>query len=301
MLDPRRLRVLLALADHGTVTAAARALHFSPSAISQHLAALEAEVGQALLERRGRRVTLTPTGRMLLGVSHSILAEIERAEALLAEHRAGLAGELVVAGFATAITHVIAPALARLREEHPAVRLRVVDAEGHRSLAMLLDGEVDLAIAVELGGASSDDRRVVRVPLFAEPFEAVLPEGHELAKGDWVALDGLAEEDWIAPEEGNPVTDVIGFACEQAGFRPRYRHAVDDFRTTAALVAAGAGVALVPSLAVRDLGMTGVAVRPLVPPVPVRRVFAAYRRGREQHGLTALVLATLGAVAGPIH
>jgi DNA-binding transcriptional LysR family regulator len=288
VIDPRRLRVLRALADHGTVTAAGAALHLTPSAVSQQLAALEAEVGQELLRRRGRRVSLTSAGVLLLGHADAVLAELERAEASLAGHAAGALGTVELASFASAITLVVAPAVAALRVTAPGLTVLVRDAEGHASLAMLRDGEVDVAVTMEYRSAPpADDTRLARDPLYAEPFDAVLPPGHRLADRAEVDLAELAGDDWVAPLPGNPCRDVALLACEYAGYAPRIAHTSDDFRAVAALVGAGAGVALVPRTAL--VGVTGVVVAPVAGQAPTRRVYAAVRRGSEQHPLLRAV------------
>ena len=294
MIDPRRLRVLRALADHGTVTAAAHALYLTPSAVSQQLAALEAEVGQELLERRGRRVRLTAAGAILAEHATVVLAQLEQAEAALAAHASGAAGTITVGAFATAIAGVVAPAIAELADTNPEVEVRVRDAEGDASLSLLLDGDIDLAVAVEYRGAPpADDPRLGRVPLYAEPFDAVLPATHWLAKSNEVALHDLAADTWISASPGNPCHDVVSLACEYAGFTARVRHWSDDFRAAIALSAAGAGVALVPRSALAGADTTGAVVRPVAGTPPTRRVFAALRRGTETHPLITVTLTAL--------
>ncbi|MFD3870010.1 LysR substrate-binding domain-containing protein [Streptomyces sp. NPDC058623] len=294
MIDPRRLRILRAVADHRTVTAAAAALYLTPSAVSQQLAALEQETGHTLLTRSGRGVRLTAAGEILLGHAHEVLAQLERAEAELAAYAGGAAGEVTVAAFATGIAEVLAPALARLGREHPGIRLRVRDAEGDQSLPMLLDGEADVALAVEYrGGPGADDARLSLVPLYAEPFDAVLPAGHPLADLPTVALADLSDADWVGQHPGNPCYDVTLLACELAGFQPRFAHSSDDFRAVTALVGAGAGVALVPRSALRGMDLKEARVLPVAGPAATRRVFAATRRGAASHPLLAPVLAAL--------
>lgn len=298
MIDPRRLRILRAVADHRTVTAAAAALYLTPSAVSQQLAALEQETGHTLLTRSGRGVTLTPAGEILLNHANEVLAQLERAEAELAAYAAGTGGEVVVAAFATGIAEVLAPAIARLAGSHPGIRVRVRDAEGDASLPMVLDGEADLAVAVEYRGAPRDgDPRLARVPLYAEPFDAVLPTGHPLSVSPTVAVAELADCDWIAPYPGNPCHDMVALACELAGFSPRVLHSSDDFRAAVALAGAGAGVALVPRSALSGMELKDVVVRPVSGPGAYRRVFAATRRGAEAHPLVRPVLEAL--VASP--
>jgi DNA-binding transcriptional LysR family regulator len=213
VIEVRRLRVLRALADHGTVTAAAEVLHLTPSAVSQQLAALESEVGQELLERRGRRVAITSAGRLLLSHADTILAEVERAEDAMRLHANGTNGEVRVVAFATAITLLVAPALTRLRETSPGLTLVVRDAEGHQGITHLLDGDADLAIAVEHRGTRPGDRRLARIPLYAEPFVAVLPPTHPGAEHDTIDLGMLADDDWVMTAPGNPIRDVVLLAC----------------------------------------------------------------------------------------
>ncbi|MGN9843492.1 LysR family transcriptional regulator [Nonomuraea sp. H19] len=297
MIDTRRLRTLRAVADHGTVTAAAAALHLTPSAVSQQLVALEHEVGHRLFTRDGRGVRLTAVGKIMLGHANEVLAQLERAEADVAAYTTGEAGEVTVACFATAISAVLSPAIIALRAAAPGVQVRVLDAEGDHGLAMLLDSEADLAVAVEYRGApDAADRRLSRLPLYAEPFDLVLPHDHPLAGA--ATLVSLAAETWIGPYPGNPVHDVITFACQQVGFTPNLAHCSDDFRAVVALVGAGAGVALVPRLALRDMALAGVVVRHT--PGPERRVFAAVRRGADAHPLLSPLLSALRTVAASL-
>jgi DNA-binding transcriptional LysR family regulator len=276
------------------VTAAAAALYLTPSAVSQQLAALEQETGHTLLTRSGRGVRLTAAGEILLTHANAVLAQLERAEAELAAYAGGAAGEVTVAAFATGIAEVLAPALVELAGLHSDIRVRVRDAEGDESLPMVLDGQADLAVAVEYRGAPrEDDLRLSRVPLYAEPFDAVLPAAHPLGPGERVALAELADSDWIGPYPGNPCHDVMQLACELAGFQPRLVHSSDDFHAVVALAGAGAGVALVPRSALRGMDLKGTVVRPVAGPAATRRVFAAVRRGAEDHPLIRPVLDSL--------
>ncbi|MFG2222320.1 LysR family transcriptional regulator [Streptomyces sp. NPDC048644] len=298
MIDARRLRTLQAVADHRTVTAAAAALYLTPSAVSQQIAALEQETGHKVLARDNRGARLTAVGEILLRHAGAVIAELERAEAEVAAYTSGAAGEVTVAAFATGISVVLAPAITALGETSPGIRVRVRDVEGDESLPMVLDGRADIAVAVEYRGApSAGDRRLVRVPLYAEPFDAVLPRRHRLAGVGAVPVAALADDLWIGPYPGNPCHDVMVLACEYAGFRPRLAHSSDDFRAVVTLAAAGAGVALVPRSALRDMDLSQVAVRPVDGVVATRRVFAAVRCGAEEHPLFRPVLEALGAAA----
>lgn len=298
MIDTRRLQTLRALADHGTVTAAAAALYLSPSAVSQQLAALEQEAGHRLVDRGAKGVRLTQAGEILLGHAHTVLAQLERAEADLAAYASGAAGTVTVASFATGIALVVAPAMAACASTAPGIRIHVQDSEGDASLPMLLDRRVDVAVAVEYRGApAAGDPRIAHVPLYAEPFDAVVPAGHRTAGAAAVSLPELAADPWIGPYPGNPCRDVVVLACEGAGFQPRFAHVSDDFHAVVALASAGAGVALVPRSALRGAELAHVAVRPVAQAAPTRRVFAAVRRGAEQHPLIRPVLDALREAA----
>ncbi|MEU7006466.1 LysR family transcriptional regulator [Streptomyces sp. NPDC046332] len=300
MIEARRLHILRAVADHRTVTAAAAALYLTPSAVSQQLAALEQETGHRLVERNARGARLTPAGEILLSHANAVLAQLERAESELAAYGSGEAGTVTVAAFATGIGLVVAPAISGLARTSPGIRVRVRDAEGDESLMMVLDRQVDVAVAVEYRGApGEDDARLTRVPLYAEPFDAVLPLGHPLAGDGQVALADLAKDAWIGQSAGNPCHDVTVLACEYAGFAPRLEHSSDDFRAVVALASAGAGVALVPRSALRGTALDEVVIRPVDGVAPTRRVFAAVRRGAEEHPLISPVLAALRAAAEP--
>ena len=301
MIDSRRLRVLRAVADHRTVTAAAAALYLTPSAVSQQLAALEQETGHRLVERGARGARLTPAGDILLTHTNAVLAQLERAEAELAAYGSGDAGTVTVAAFATGIGLVLAPAIAELAFTAPGIRVRVQDAEGDASVPMVLDRQVDVAVAVEYRGApGEDDLRLTRVPLYSEPFDAVLPVGHRLADRAQVAIADLEKDAWIGPYPGNPCHDVVVLACEYAGFEPLLEHSSDDFHAVVALAGAGAGVALVPRSALRGTELGGVVVRPVEGVAPTRRVFAAVRQGAEGHPLIKPVLEALCVAAGPV-
>ncbi|WP_405634790.1 MULTISPECIES: LysR substrate-binding domain-containing protein [unclassified Streptomyces] len=298
MIEARRLHILRAVADHRTVTAAAAALYLTPSAVSQQLTALEQETGHRLVERGAKGVRLTPAGEILLTHTNAVLAQLERAESELAAYSSGEAGTVTVAAFATGIGLVVGPALTRLARTAPGIRVRVQDAEGDASLPMVLDRQVDVAVAVEYRGApGADDARLTRVPLYAEPFDAVLPAAHRLAAADRVPLAELAKDTWIGPFPGNPCHDVVVLACEHAGFQPRVEHSSDDFRAVVALASAGAGVALVPRSALRGMDLSDAVVRPVEGVAPTRRVFAAVRCGAEEHPLIRPVLEALGEAA----
>ena len=297
MIDVRRLRVLRALADQGTVVAAAQALHLTPSAVSQQLAALEREVGQPIVERRGRGLVLTGAGEVLLEHAYALFAQLERAEADVAAHGRGELGTIVVGAFPTALASVAAPAVHALAESHPRLRVELLDVESPHCFAALAEEQIDLAISMESASAPApDDPRFTRWPLLDDPLDAVLPADHELADRSRIALAALATEAWVGPSPGTSCLEVTLAGCAAAGFSPRLVHRTNDFSTLMTFVAANLGIALVPRLAQGQVP-PGVAVVPLRGEPPARRVFAATRRGGEARPIVAATLDALTAAA----
>lgn len=284
MLDVRRLRVLQAVVESGSMAAAAEELGYTPSAVSQHLAALERETGTVLLERAGRGVRPTPAGGLLAEHAADIVARICEAEAALADLVAGRIGRLGVSFFPTAGASLVPPAVAAFRRRHPGVELRLEIAEPSVSVPAVVSGATDVAVVVEACG--EEPRRpdgLSRVHLLADPYHLVLPKGHPLARRRTLSLAAIADEPWLETSSvPGPCQDVILEACERAGFRPRVTVEADDYPTTQGLVAAGVGVALVPGLALGAVH-PGVVVRPIREHRPVRHIHAVVRDVRALH------------------
>src|SRR3954462_7941603 len=191
-LDVRKLRVLRELDERGTVGAVTEALHLTPSAVSQQLAALSREAGVPLLEPAGRRVRLTGAARVLLGHAHEIFARMEHLRADLAAYSTGETGQVRVAGFSTALTGLVLPAFARLRADRPGLAPRLREADPPASFALLTRGDADLVVGLEATGRSaapaSSDRRFHRVPLLTDRLDVTLPATHPLAGAPSVRL-----------------------------------------------------------------------------------------------------------------
>ncbi|MGW4645595.1 LysR family transcriptional regulator [Kitasatospora sp. NPDC004289] len=292
--DLRRLRVLRAVDECGTVTAAAERLHLSVSAVSQQVSALARQVGAPMLEPYGRRVRLTPAARLVLRHAAVVFGQLERAEAELAGYLHGEAGEVRVGAFATAITGLVVPAVAGLRTSVPGLTVRVEEAEAEEALRLLTTGEVDLALSLAVGPVGRGPG-LVETALLTDPMDVALPPGHPLAAAPGLRLADLAEEGWIYGADG-PWREITLEACARAGFVPGRAHTAVDWAAILALVTAGLGVALVPRLA--SAGRVGAAViRPLPEDLPVRRVVAAVRAGTEATPPLRRVLAELAGVA----
>jgi DNA-binding transcriptional LysR family regulator len=296
MLDVRRLRVLREVALRGSIAAAAEALRFTPSAVSQQVAKLEREAGVPLVERGPRSVKLTSAGWRLVDHAEAILDRLARAEAELRE----LGGErpaLRLGSVTSAAVSIVPGALAHFGAVRPDVEVTVVEADPLASLARLRARELDLAVVFEYDHVPlPTDARLVLEELLEEPMRIVLPAGHPLARRRAVRLLDLAGETWIQSTPRSSCHPFTERACRAAGFEPRIRFEFDDYAAMQNLVASGAGVALAP-----DLGLTrlspGVAARP-VAFGPKRRVLAAYRDGeRDSPGIPEMLAALSETVA----
>jgi DNA-binding transcriptional LysR family regulator len=297
-IDLRRLRVLRELDQRGTVAATAAALHLTPSAVSQQLAALARELGVPLLERRGRGVRLTGQARLLLEHAGAVQAQLERARADLAAWDEGSLGFVTIGGFATAIAGLVAPAIHQLDQARPGIRVTVIESEPPDIFTRLDAGDLDVAIAVDhRNGPPRHDRRYARVDLLADPLDIVLPAGHPAADPRGVRLADLAAEPWIAGNPGDFCTEIVLALCATAGFSPVVRHRSNGFDAVAALVAAGAGVALVPRLA-QPLHPADLVICPVREHRAVRHIFAAVRAGAENDPVLSAVLGQLQQAAG---
>jgi molybdate transport repressor ModE-like protein len=291
MLDVRRLRVLREVALRGSFSAAAEALTYSQSAVSQQIAALEREAGTRLVERNGRGIRLTDAGRALVHRADAILVELAAADAEL-QAIAGLrAGRVRVSTFASAATALLPAAVTAFRAAHPAVQveLSLVEATAE-AVGGLRTGRADLVLVARPAGEPLDDQVEAQV-LFEDPMLAVLPGGHRLAGRRTLRLDDLAGEPWVLG--GGPGCSdraTILRACHAAGFEPRITvdFPTDDYNATQGMVAAGAGVTLLPRLALA-VPRDDLAVRPLAGAAPTREVVAAVRRGDQAPATLAML------------
>jgi DNA-binding transcriptional LysR family regulator len=300
MIDVRRLFVLRELDRTGTVAAAAVALHLTPSAVSQQLAALARETGVTLVEPEGRKLRLTSAARLLAGHADELATRLEQMESALAAHREGVLGEVTIAAFPTAISALVAPALRRLRTTHPGLTVHVTDAQEPGPGTVVGAGDADIGIAVLApDGQVPGNERLERAPLLSDPLDILLPEGHPLASLDTVPLGALADEIWVSGQPGSICRLVAMAGCAHAGFTPQVRHNTDDWTAVVALVGAGCGVALEPRLAHDAVAAAtqGVVTRPVRDPAPHRQLVTIARPGSAEAPHRAVVLAALRDVA----
>ncbi|MFJ3791800.1 LysR family transcriptional regulator [Kitasatospora sp. NPDC090091] len=336
MIEARHLRVLRAVARTGSFSAAARELGCTQPAISQQMKALEKSVDTPLVVRSGRGMQLSEAGRVLLKHATGILAGLSAAEEEVAAIAGLRAGRVRLVSFPTASSTLVPPAVARLRDSHPGVRVSLVEAEPPESLAMLRGGECEVALAFRYPqspdgapspapapahgtprearaeanleaqqlSAGADWSDLVVTPLLDDPLVGLLPAAHPLAgRGGGngpVKLSELAGEQWIAgcPQCRGHLVEL----CAGAGFEPRIDFATDDYPAVVGLVAAGLGVAVLPGLAlesVRPDGVSAVPVRTASGVPAVRQVVALTLPDLAEVPAVALMLERLaGAAAG---
>ena len=292
MLDVRRLRLLLELSRRGTITAAADALAYTPSAVSQQLAALEREAGVPLLERSGRRVVLTPAGTVLTRYAESVLATLEEASAALAATRSSLAGPLRIGAFPTAARTILPSALVRLGRDHPGLELMVTELDPVAVPGALHAGSLDVALTFVYDYVPGEpDPALDTEPLLSEPVylaAATRPDGHAET-----SIPDCRHAAWIAGSPDTLCHTMVIRACQASGFTPRIRHHADDFATVLALVAAGQGVALIP-----ELGLTPAHGVTFTPVAAHRRTSIACRRGTRDHPAISAFAAAVRAQSG---
>ncbi|MFF1722571.1 LysR substrate-binding domain-containing protein [Streptomyces sviceus] len=296
MIDLRRLHVLRAVAHYGTVTAAARALHFTPSAASQQIRQLARDLDVDLLEPQGRGVRLTPAAESLLAHADAIQARWEQAEIELRADHGEPAGPLRVGGLSAAAAALLAPMAARLRERHPRLTVSVQEAGVPESFDLLFEGEIDLAVVEATPhNPPLSDTRYDQQPLLDDPFDLVVPADHPLAVRDRVDLADAAHEDWIAPFADSPCSTHVMSACGAAGFTPGVVHHARDWNVTAHLVAHRLGVALIPRLAHLTPNLPITRVR--CAGDPHRKLLTCTRNGGHERPAIAAALSALRDLA----
>jgi DNA-binding transcriptional LysR family regulator len=273
MLDVTRLRVLVAVARYGSVTAAARALNYAQPSVSHHIARLEAETGARLLQRAGRGVRLTDAGRLLAERAEEILGRLDAAENELAAHVGLREGSVRLAACPSAHGTIEPAAAARLEAESPGMDLMLTEAEPPEALRMLRAGYVDVALvfrhyqeSADAGPPSGDDEGARGVLLLDEPVHLITPAARpagDIPSGEPGAADlaAYAGRRWIAGCER--CRGYLLRQCALAGFIPKIAFTTDDYIAVQALVAAGLGVATLPDLALRSARHPGICTVPI--------------------------------------
>ncbi|MEV7376268.1 LysR family transcriptional regulator [Streptomyces sp. NPDC090301] len=278
MLDLGRLRALHAVAVHGSVGAAATALGYTPSAVSQQIAKLERETRTTLLERSGRGIRLTDDAHHLAATARQLLALVEEAEVRIEERRGRPAGRLDIGCFASAARGLMPRVLAELGRVHPEVDARLSEVDPHVSVDLVARGVIDLAVAHDWDIAPLPVPPGVEQAVIGDDLcDILVHRDHPLATRDSVRREELAAERWISQPPGTVCHDWLTRTLRETGFEPLLVHRAEENHTQVALVAAGLGIALVPRLGRGTLPPEVAPVR--LDPMPTRRLHAMWRTG----------------------
>ncbi|MBN6038126.1 LysR family transcriptional regulator [Amycolatopsis sp. 195334CR] len=285
MLDVLRLRVLRAVIATGSIRASATALGYTPSAVSQQLAALQRETGLRLFEKAGRGIEPTTAGRTLAAEAETLFEALSQVEQVVGDLRAGRVGSLSIGYFGSAGETWLAPVVATLRAEFPELRLdlRLTEFSG---------GDPDVDIFVE----DSAVERAAHVEvhrLVDDPYLAVVRTDDPLAGAAEVPLADLAERSWVDNDlRQGACRQILVTACAQAGFAPRFTVETHDYRTAISFVVTGIGITVIPELGIRELP-AGLTTVPVVAPRPVRHISVAVKKSAVAHPAAERTVALL--------
>jgi DNA-binding transcriptional LysR family regulator len=303
MLDLRRLRLLRELSERGTIAAVADALQFTPSAVSQQLAALEREAGVRLLERAGRGVRLTDPALVLVEHADALLERAALAEADLAAAAGTVTGRARIAAFHSAALRLALPAMEVLTRDAPRLRCELIEAEPEQALPALALGDIDVVLGDEW------QHQPWRLPaglqrheLLRDPVRLVLPARHPVARRrrGAVPLGALADAPWTTGHVAMGWEEMVRRTCrEHGGFEPDIRHRTVDASVSLALVARGLAVTMLPDL-VLPRRRAGIALRPIVDDPVTRAIFAVTRAADAARPSTRALLAAVHDAAVPL-
>jgi DNA-binding transcriptional LysR family regulator len=293
MIDLVALDSLRAVDGHGSVVAAAAALGFTPSAVSQQIKRLERQTGVPLLERVGRGVMLTRHGRHLVEEGTRLLSDLEELQSGLHRQAGTVAGHVRLAAFSTAMRGLVAPALPPVLAAHPGLRVSLTEREPWDAVDLVATGQADLGVAHSWGDVPlAVPAHVARAVLASDLADVVVRRDHPLAGRAVVTPRDLAGEDWIGTPEGTICRQWLLRMYDGTGALPRIAHVSLEFDSHLALVRAGLGIALVPRLGRAPLGPDLIAVL-VCDPVPCREIVALHRASMSDSPAIAALLAAL--------
>ena len=293
MIDVAALDALRAVDAHGSVIAAAGALGFTPSAVSQQVKRLERQTGVPLLERVGRGVMLTRHGRHLVEHGARLLDGLEELQAGLHRQAGTVAGHVRLTAFATAVRGLIAPALPPVLAAHPDLRVSLTEREPWDTVGLVASGHADLGVAHNWGDIPLPvPAHLARVTLARDLAEVIVRRDHPLAGRGTVTPRDLAGQYWIATPDGTICRQWLLRMHDGTGQFPKIAHVSMEFDSQLALVRAGLGIALVPRLGRAPLGPDLAAVG-VTDPEPSREILALYRASMSDSPAIATLLRAL--------
>jgi DNA-binding transcriptional LysR family regulator len=293
MIDPK-IKVLQLLERHGSVAAVASATSYTPSAVSYQLRQLADQLGVQLIEPAGRGIKLTAAARIVLRHATLVQTQLEQMRSELAATSEEFSGVFTMCGFSTAATHLLPRATVGLRDRHPGLQVRLIEAEPATCFNLLEAEEADLALVmVTADSPPLSDARFDQQLLLDDPLDLVVPAGHPLTERKTVTLADAALEPWSIGTPGGAYHQLTVGACVAAGFTPNMAYQADEWETGAALVAQGLCVMLMPRLGSIDQRWPVARIRLSGEPAPARRIMAVTRKGGAGHPLVAEALSLI--------
>ena len=279
-LEVRRLALLAEVAREGSISAAAKAGGYTPSAVSQQIGKLEREAGQPLLERHARGISLTDGGRALVRRAERIAKEIRAARAELDEIAGLRSGSVRIGSFPTASASLLPLAVKGFGLQHPGVAVSVRSALRAELLEMLHVRDIELSLLWDYDWDRIEDDTLALLPLLDDPTVLLVSADHPLARRRTVHLEELARERWVTRADNHPLGDVLRRVAGPAGLEPRISFEAHDYHEAQAMVAVELGVALAPRTALTNL-RDDVRVVRISPDAPVRRILLARLKDRR--------------------
>ena len=299
MLDVKRLRILREVANLGSFSAAADAMYLSQSAVSQQVATLEKEVGMKLLDRTNGGPRLTEAGRVLVAHADAVICRLEEAEHELSALVGLEGGSLRLISFASASATILTRAVSAFTARHPEVEVRLAEGEPEDGVPALRRGDYDLAVVFDYPSTPLEVGRDVELThLLTEHMYLAMPADHPLAGSPAleVNLADFADTAWLSGTCASSCQELVKSFCREAGFEPKIAYESDDYSVLQGLVAAGLGVTLLPDLVAVSTLRSDVALVPIAPEAPERRIWAATRSAGSRSPATDAMLATLQQV-----
>lgn len=283
----RHLWLFLAVAEEQNFGRAAKRLGMTQPPLTAQIQVLENALKIRLFERSRRGAQLTPAGQAILPAVRRFAEQLERLELAVREAKEGQSGVLTIGAITSAVFEILPALIAQLKTTHPGLTVSVKEIDSSEAAPALESGEIDLAF-VRIEGLLSKAIQVL--PLRQERLAVALPRGHALADEPVIALERLAEEDFVMFSRAlNPFSfDTLMAHCRTSGFSPRILHEVRSVVSQVAFVGCGQGIALVP-LALQRMAPENVVVRPIAGEMTVVTTAMAWNAARSNPAVEAIV------------
>jgi len=241
-MDLRQLEIIRAIAETGSFTAAGDKLHVSQSAISRQVLLLEAELGEPVFHRIGRRIRITPAGESLLQLSHRVFQDLQDTVSAISDTRESLRGTMRLVGGMTVCLYVFPTLLAEVRRKHPALDLKITVGSGERSIALLRSGTADLGLVT----VPVDATDLVSLPVLKEELLLVTYPAHPLAKKREIRSADLNRQPFILFEAGSITRQLVDEFLARERIEPDIVMETENVEIIKAMVEHGLGISIIP-------------------------------------------------------